>query len=298
MKKLARHIFRGCLMLLALLLIVWAGLIVYGEWQFRTSIPKLSAPRFEVSGPSNAPVLILLHGAGLNGRMWDGVRRDIDPAWRVLAPDLPGHGSRSNEIYSPEAARATIAAAARAVAPAPVILVGDSLGGYSALAAASAIPKEQLAGLMLGGSSANFQKAQFVSYAGSLLFVNGLLLVSNEQALGPKLLQRFGVPEADQRALMDSGLNLRAVLTASRSLMGFDARGRLAEIDAPVLIVNGTLDERAVAGEADFVAAAKQASVYHFENCEHGVSMRRAAEFATELNAFAARAFKAGADQP
>lgn len=294
MKKLARNIFRGVLVLVALLLIVWAGLIVHGEWQVRTNIPKLSAPRAEVSGPANAPVLILLHGAGLNGRMWDGVRRGIDPAWRVIAMDLPGHGSRSEEIYSPEAARATIAAAARQVAPAPVILVGDSLGGYSALAAASEIPRAQLAGLMLGGSSANFQKAQFASYAGSLLFVNGLLLVSDEAALGPKLLNRFGLAEEDQRGVLDVGLNLRAVLTASRSLMGFDARARLAEVDAPVLIVNGTLDERAIAGEADFAATAKHGSVYHFENCEHGVSMRRAAEFAAQLNAFAARAFKSG----
>lgn len=298
MKKLARKIIQCCLLLLGLLLIVWLGLLAHGEWQLRTNIPRLSAPRIEVQGTGDAPVLILLHGAGLNGHMWDGVRRGLDPAWRVIAMDLPGHGSRSDEIYSPEAARATVAAAARAVAPAQVILVGDSLGGYSALAAASAIPKEQLAGLMLGGSSANFEKTQFISYAGSLLFVNGLLLASDEQKLGPNLLDRFGMPTQDQRSVLEAGLNLRAVLTASRSLIGFDARGRLAEIDAPVLIVNGTLDERAMAGEADFLAAAKHGSVYHFENCEHGVSMRRAAEFATRLNAFAAQTFNTGASQP
>ncbi len=47
-----------------------------------------------------APTLILLHGATLNGRMWDPVRRALDPRWRVLTPDLPGHGARSAERYT------------------------------------------------------------------------------------------------------------------------------------------------------------------------------------------------------
>ena len=42
--------------------------------------------------PSSQPAVILVHGATLNGRSWDPVRRLIDPRLHVLAPDLPGFG--------------------------------------------------------------------------------------------------------------------------------------------------------------------------------------------------------------
>ena len=44
--------------------------------------------------PSDLAAVVLVHGATLNGRSWDPVRRLVDPRFRVLAPDLPGHGAR------------------------------------------------------------------------------------------------------------------------------------------------------------------------------------------------------------
>jgi pimeloyl-ACP methyl ester carboxylesterase len=78
-----------------------------------------------------------------------------------------------------------------------------------------------------------------------------------------------------------------------RSLLLVDFKAKLAKIDQPVLVVNGTLDARAISQEAGFVAAAPHATAYHFENTLHGVSMRRSAEFAALVNDFAARALAA-----
>jgi pimeloyl-ACP methyl ester carboxylesterase len=58
------------------------------------------------------PTIILVHGATLNGRMWDPVRRHLDPACDVVTVDLPGHGSRTDR-YTLEGARKVIAEAAR-----------------------------------------------------------------------------------------------------------------------------------------------------------------------------------------
>src|SRR5262245_14498439 len=101
-------------------------------------------------------VLILSHGATLNAASWNPVRRHLDPRWNVVAIDLPGHGSRRNEHYTLEGAAEAIAAAAKAVAPEKVVLIGDSLGGYSSMAAAASVPREQLAALVVGGCSTNF----------------------------------------------------------------------------------------------------------------------------------------------
>lgn len=56
-----------------------------------------SPSRYRIDEPvthPTDPTLVLLHGATLNSHMWDAVRRDLNPKYRVIAPDLPGHGAR------------------------------------------------------------------------------------------------------------------------------------------------------------------------------------------------------------
>jgi len=74
--------------------------------------------------------LVLLHGLGANGRVWD--------AWpdAEYAPDLPGHGSAA---ALPSYTFATMAAAIAADLPVrrDVVVLGHSLGGVIALELAS-----------------------------------------------------------------------------------------------------------------------------------------------------------------
>src|ERR1700712_919453 len=97
------------------------------------------------------PALILLHGAGGNQAMWNPVRRYLDPRLQVVALDLPGHGSRKDSHFTLEAAAELVAAEVRRLAPAPGGVGGDSLGGYTSIAAARAISSDRLVGLVLGG---------------------------------------------------------------------------------------------------------------------------------------------------
>jgi len=281
--------------IVAVIAVLALGIIAKGEWDARFAVPNKAPPSFAdlaAAGDSNnAPVLILLHGAGLNGRMWDAVRRDLNPAYRAIALDLPGHGARRDELFTPESAAATIAAAARAVAPAPVVLVGDSLGGYAAMVAAHALPRAQLRGLMLGGASSNLMHAALRSYLRDIVVFTIVPLFIDESKAVSRVLATLGVSQADAQAIVTAGVSVRAVPASVRGLLYVDFRALLAAVDQPVLIVNGSGDERALAQEASFVAAAPHATHYRFENCEHGVSMRRSAEFARVLNDFAARAF-------
>ena len=290
MKKTLRYLGRGLLLLVALVLLWGLFLILRGEWVARTVKPLPPPPLAVAAG--DAPVLILLHGAGLNGHMWDPMRRSLDPRWRVIAPDLPGHGAREAEHYTLEGAVATVVAAAQAVAPAPVILVGDSLGGYTAMAAAAALPKEQLRGLVIGGSSGNFKPTQVFNYAGSLLMVSAFTTVLDEQKILRDGMPKFGVSAEDAKPMLAAGANMHVVPEAVRALMGVDFKSKLAAITQPVLIVNGTLDTRSMAGEPEFLAVAQHGSSHHFENTEHGVSMRKPAELARIVNGFAEQVFK------
>jgi len=89
-------------------------------------------------GGSGDRLLVLLHGLGATGDVWDGWRPLLAERWpgRWLAPDLPGHGD------SPPLAAYTFdgfaAAVAGIVQPSDrAVVLGHSLGGVVGLALAS-----------------------------------------------------------------------------------------------------------------------------------------------------------------
>lgn len=243
--------------------------------------------------PSPQPAVILVHGATLNGRSWDPVRRLIDPRLQVLAPDLPGHGARRDETYTLQGAVDTVLAAARELGEAPFILAGDSLGSYTSQAAAASLPQDRLKGLVLGGATQEFIGAPVLPYAAKALMFRVLLPLMGEDKLIerkiPDTLRECGMLDADIEATMAAGISLRAFPQAVRALRGVRFRARLAQIAQPTMFINGDLDTPHVRGEARYVASARAATVHRFAGCEHGVSLRRSADYADLLNEFARR---------
>ena len=259
------------------------------------------AMRASVDSPEQSaadPVLILVHGATLNGRMWDPVRRHLRPNYRVVTPDLPGHGSRLGERYTLESAVAAIAAAAQSVAPASVVLVGDSLGAYSSMAAAAALPPQQLKGLVLAGATFNFAGRSVASYVVKGWLFRTLAAMFGEQRVIEKLIPKAFGPKGvnlsadDARAIIDARMSVVAFGQAVQALRGVDHRAKLAAIEQPVLILNGDLDLVNVNEEAGFLAVAKHADSQRFAGCEHGISLWKPEEFARCVNQFAATVFQ------
>ncbi len=86
----------------------------------------------EVRG--RGPALVLLHGWGLNVRVWDGLAAALCDRFRIIAVDLPGHGrsdwlpERSSLAEQVAQVRDTVAAIATKYS-----LLGWSLGGQIAL---------------------------------------------------------------------------------------------------------------------------------------------------------------------
>src|SRR5690349_8610643 len=98
----------------------------------------MEAPLRVQQGGSGEPLLLLLHGLGATGDVWDAWRPLLARRWpgRWIAPDLPGHGG------SPALAGYTFDGFAAAVAAivqpsARTVVLGHSLGGVVGLALAS-----------------------------------------------------------------------------------------------------------------------------------------------------------------
>ena len=299
MSALKRWLIRFLLIIVSLVALVLVVVIGGGLMLAPTPPPPSAAmhvppPAIDTAPGTHKPTLILLHGAGLNAHMWDAVIRDIDPRWRVLSIDLPGHGARSTEWYSAAAAREAVASAARSVAPAPVVLAGDSLGGYSAMLAADAIPPSQLRGLVVAGASVNFPTRLPLKKWPERLLVRWMLFLKDPEELAPAALSRFGVSARDQQAILASGVTLSAVEPAVDALMNKDFLPLLRRTPQPILFVNGDGDTERVEAEPVFLAAAPNASSHLFRDTGHGVSILRPREFAALLNRFSDRVFARG----
>jgi len=84
-----------------------------------------------VSGPERAPVVLLLHGATLDHRAWDAQVDELTPQYRVVVPDLRGHGESTLEdaFRFDDAVDDVVALLDEVDTGTPMVVGGLSLGG-------------------------------------------------------------------------------------------------------------------------------------------------------------------------
>ncbi len=101
---------------------------------------------YTVSG--EGPVaLVFIHGWSCDGTYWDGQVAAFAPKFRVVTIDLAGHGRSGHERqdWSMPAFGQDVRAVVEQLALARVVLIGHSMGGYVAVAAATAMPDRVVA---------------------------------------------------------------------------------------------------------------------------------------------------------
>lgn len=92
--------------------------------------------------PERPRTVVLLHGGGVAGWMWQPVRAELGDEYRLIVPDLPGHDRSVGDDYvSHEQTLEHLRAMLVERAVGPVTVVGFSLGAQLALALASATPE-------------------------------------------------------------------------------------------------------------------------------------------------------------
>ncbi len=190
--------------------------------------------------------LVLLHGWGLNLRVFDPLVAALGPAQPTLAVDLPGHG-RSIALDWPHFARDLLDEL-----PQRFALLGWSLGGQIALSLAHSAP-DRVARLVLISSTPRFEAAP--DWAHGLApdvvekFARELGSDYRRTVADFLGLQVRGSVRADaalttlRNALLAHGEAKAVALAAGLALLrSNDLRTVLPQITAPTLIVSGQYD--------------------------------------------------------
>jgi pimeloyl-ACP methyl ester carboxylesterase len=242
------------------------------------------------AGPKDAPPVVLIHGLGAtNGSMLPTLW-DLAKDHRVIAPDLPGHGATEavNDCYDAAFLGRWLSAFLDAVHAERPVLVGNSLGGRTALEAGLEYP-DKVGGLVLLAPAVAFRKMrQFVPLVRKLNPQWASVPVPMTRKMAAlELRHMFAVPERVSPAAYDAAVDefLRvwkrrssrvAFFCALRSIYLDEAFGekgfwdRLPTLQVPSLFIWGRRDRLVPHGFARHVAeAVPHSETVVFPDCGH-----------------------------
>ncbi|WEV79362.1 alpha/beta hydrolase [Janibacter cremeus] len=239
---------------------------------------------------TGAPIrLLLIHGSRLNAAAWIPLEEAL--LGRIVCDhiDLPGHGLQQHVPFTMEGAIAAVGEAVEALDPGRhrIVLGGHSLGGYVAMEWA-AHHHGRLAGLVLMGATAqpSSRLAGIYRAFGSALRA-GLEDVRRAESLletdAASLRRIIGSRTAAE--VLKRGPGLHAIPDAWDAVIdGVDLRS-LAEVDVPVLAINGEFDQFRV-GEGTARALRHDIEIVRVPGATHFAPMTHADPVATAIRAF------------
>jgi pimeloyl-ACP methyl ester carboxylesterase len=218
---------------------------------------------YDDDGPG--PVVVLLHGFPLSRKIWTAQEASVGSVYRVIAPDLRGHGESAAPagVYTMDEMAADVLELLDALQISePVVVGGLSMGGYVALSMWARAP-ERIRALMLLDTRAAADTPEAARNREELAKTVETTNSTNHvvDAMLPKLFsdetrRRRAHLIPPVRESMER-LSPRAVAGALRGMAQRpDRTAELASISVPTLVLVGDHDVIAPPDEARKMAAA------------------------------------------
>lgn len=191
------------------------------------------------------PVL-LMHGFPLSGAMWEPVAERLRDRFRLIIPDLRGHGgSGASEDAGMEQYAADLTGLLDEIGEGrPVVLVGHSMGGYIGFEVFRRIP-EKVRALVLVNTRASADSEEAVRGRHETA---DRVLRDGTEFLAAQMVQKLFAAEAPQelrlrwRELMAATSPLGAAAALRAMARRPDSSETLRKIDRPMLVVTGQED--------------------------------------------------------
>jgi pimeloyl-ACP methyl ester carboxylesterase len=238
---------------------------------------------WDAVGPPDAPPIVLVHGTRLTRAMWRAQQADLGDRFRVVALDLPAHGTLADRPFTIEAASAELGRIIETAAGGRAVVVGLSLGGYVAMDLAARRPT-LVRGLVLSGATAEPVGFRSWPYRG-LAWAMDRLDGPGLDALNAWFFRTRYEP-AIAGPIIDAGFWSRGGATALRALCGQRFAPRLAAYDGPTLILNGELDPLFRLGAASFAGVARDARRVRLRGATHLANLDRPDAFSVAVRGF------------
>jgi pimeloyl-ACP methyl ester carboxylesterase len=262
--------------------------VVAPETMQQNEPPTLS-DGVDTAGPEDAPSIVFVHGAVFTRKMWAPQRDALAEEFHIVAPDLPGHGTRADGQFDFESAIDLLDRVVETNTDGNPLIVGLSLGGYIATEYVSHHP-EQVDGVVLSGCSANpVDGMELLTRA-----TGGITrLVTRSDRINrfidnraAEWVRKRDISGAHKDEIIESGFYPKQFGNAGPYLAGRDFRAALASYPGPSLILNGERDLVMRRGEDAHTEAAQQGRVEVLETVGHVANLHRPTAYTNAVSEF------------
>lgn len=233
------------------------------DWAALTHVVDLDGREVSYvdTGPSDAPVLLLVHGLGASWRVWLENLPTLTQEHRVLAVDLPGFGASpvDQRVLSVEAYAGLLADLLVHLGVSSAVAVGNSFGGWVSAELARSRPDLVRGLVLVAAAGIPGTRAERLKVVGTLKVADRLAPLGCRQreaiARRPRLRRQalgFLVARGD-RLPGDLAIHLlpetpspvfRTVLERAVAAWSEDWLREINLLDVPALVVWGELDRQ------------------------------------------------------
>ena len=237
---------------------------------------------FAQCGDRKNPTVVLLHGLGIDHRMWTPQLADLSEDHFVLAPDLPGFTPKvPGELASLAATSRSVADWLEQTFPSSVYLCGLSLGGMVALQLAHDYP-HLVKGLIVSGAQ--------VRPPPLLMFVQSFILRFMPEKIFLKGTDAPYMTETLKKAEQETAMFLgkQSFLRVMREAGKVNLRPLLPAIHQPSLILCGAKDKPNLPVAKELAAKLPQAELRIVPGVGHVWNLEAPEKFSDEVRHFVA----------
>ncbi len=205
--------------------------------------------------------VVLLHGFPLTGDIWYQQQQGLSDGYRVITPDLRGHGRSPAPpgVYEMDLLAGDVLALLDTLLIKQAVIMGHSMGGYVALAAWKRAPDRFLAlGLIASQAGADTEQGRQGRY-----LLADKVATQGSKVVAEAMLPKLFAPNLSAHAPIIDGVGQMILNTASAGIVGAlkgmalrpDSGPMLPSINIPVLILAGDKDQIVPPEKAKAMAA-------------------------------------------
>jgi 3-oxoadipate enol-lactonase len=244
---------------------------------------------YDLSGPADAPLLLLSHSLGANLSMWDPQVPELQRHFRVLRFDTRGHGQTSVPPgpYTIEQLSRDILSVIDYLRSDRVYFCGLSMGGQIGMWLALNVPN-RLQKLILCDTAAKIAGPEMWNARIEAVRKGGMKSVSAAiiaRWLTSDYCAKFPEITAKTLAMIES-TNPDGYVACCAAVGGFDVRETVSAIQVPTLVITGTHDAATTPAEGRYLANRILAARYVELNAAHLSNIEDSARFNGEVISF------------